>query len=70
MKLTKRGQRVATVAFLAFFVFALGIAGRFDAMDQCAKFQANNDYQNALDAGCSFDVMPNGEYPYTWEVSE
>ena len=70
MQLTKRGQRVATVAFLAFFVFALGIAGRFDVMDQCAKFQANNDYQNALDAGCSFDVMPNGEYPYTWEVSE
>lgn len=66
MRLTKRGQRVATVAFLAFFMGALLLAGRFDAIDQCAKFQASNDYQSALDAGCSFDALPNGEYPYTW----
>jgi hypothetical protein len=44
----------------------LALAGRFDAMDQCAEFQASNDYQSALDAGCSFDALPNGEYPYTW----
>jgi len=66
MKLTKRGRIVFSTLFLAFFVFALGLAGRFDAMDQCAKFQASNDYQSALDAGCSFDALPNGEYPYTW----
>lgn len=67
MKLTKRGNRVVSIAFIAFMVSTLALAGRFDAMDQCAKFQANNDYQNALDAGCSFDPLPNGEYPYTWE---
>ena len=66
MKLTKRGRIVFGTFFLAFFIFALGLAGRFDAMDQCAKFQANNDYQSALDAGCSFDALPDGEYPYTW----
>ncbi len=66
MRLTKRGNRVLGIAFLAFFTGALLLAGRFDAMDQCAKFQANNDYQNALAAGCSFDDLPNGEYPYTW----
>ena len=66
MKLTKRGRIVFGTFFLAFFIFALGLAGRFDAMDQCAKFQANNDYQSALDAGCSFDTLPDGEYPYTW----
>jgi hypothetical protein len=66
MRLTKRGQRVATVAFLAFLVGSLALAGRFDAIDQCAEFQANNDYQSALDAGCSFDALPNGDYPYTW----
>ena len=66
MKLTKRGNTVLGILFAAFLVFALGLAGRFDAMDQCAEFQANNDYQSALDAGCSFDPLPNGEYPYTW----
>lgn len=66
MKLTKRGNTVLGILFVAFLVFALGLAGRFDAMDQCAEFQANNDYQSALDAGCSFDPLPNGEYPYTW----
>jgi hypothetical protein len=68
MKLTKRGQRVATVALLSFMVGSLALAGKFDALDQCAEFQANNDYQSAIDAGCSFDMLPNGEYPYTWEV--
>lgn len=70
MRLTKRGRIVFGTLFIAFFIFALGMAGRFDAMDQCAKFQAYNDYQAALDAGCSFDMMPNGEYPYTWEVTQ
>lgn len=70
MKLTKRGNRVVSIAFIAFILGLIALAGRFDAMDQCAEFQANNDYQNALDAGCSFDVLPNGEYPYTWEASE
>jgi hypothetical protein len=70
MKLTKRGNRVVSVVFIAFILGLIALAGRVDAMDQCAEFQANNDYQNALDAGCSFDVLPNGEYPYTWEASE
>jgi hypothetical protein len=70
MKLTRRGQRVVGVAFIAFILSALGIVGRFDALDQCAEYQANNDYQSALDTGCSFDMLPNGEYPYTWEVSQ
>jgi hypothetical protein len=70
MKLTKRGRVVVGTAFLTFLVGSLALAGRFDAIDQCAEYQANNDYQSAIDAGCSFDVLPNGEYPYTWEVSQ
>ena len=66
MKLTKRGNRVVGVAFIAFMLFTIALAGRFDAMDQCAEFQANNNYSAAMDAGCSFDPLPNGEYPYTW----
>ena len=66
LRLTKRGRIVFGVFFIAFFIFALAVAGRFDAMDKCAKFQAYNDYQSAIDAGCSFDPLPNGEYPYTW----
>ena len=70
MTLTKRGNNVVGIVVIAFILGLIALAGRVDAMDQCAEFQANNDYQNALDAGCSFDVLPNGEYPYTWEVSE
>lgn len=68
MKLTKRGERVVSVAFILFMLGTIFLAGRVDALDQCAEFQANNDYQNALDAGCSFDILPTGEYPYTWEA--
>ena len=70
MKLTKRGERVSIIAFLAFIVIAIAIVGRVDAADQCATFQANNDYQSALEAGCSFDPLTNGEYPYTWEAND
>jgi hypothetical protein len=69
MKLTKRGNRVVGIAFIAFMVSTLALAGRFDAIDQCAEFAANNNYSDALDAGCSFDVLPNGEYPYTWKAN-
>ena len=69
MKLTKRGNRVVSVAFIAFILSTLALAGRFDALDQCAEFAANNDYLSALDAGCSFDALPNGEYPYTWKAN-
>jgi hypothetical protein len=68
MKLTKRGERVVSVAFILFMLGTIFLAGRVDALDQCAEFQANNDYQNALDAGCSFDELLTGEYPYTWEA--
>ena len=68
MKLTKRGERVVRVAFILFMLGTIFLAGRVDALDQCAEFQANNDYQNALDAGCPFDILPTGEYPYTWET--
>jgi hypothetical protein len=68
MKLTKRGERVVSVAFILFMLGTIFLAGRVDALDQCAEFQANNDYQNALSAGCSFDQLPTGEYPYTWEA--
>jgi hypothetical protein len=50
-----------------FIVGLIALAGRVDALDQCAEFVANNNYSDALDAGCSFDQLPNGEYPYTWE---
>jgi hypothetical protein len=66
MRLTKRGERVAVVAFLSFMVATMGLVGMMDAQEQCAKFQANNNYTAALEAGCSFDTLPNGEYPYTW----
>ena len=67
MTLTKRGNRVVGIAFIAFMLSTLALAGRLDAMDQCAEFAANNNHTDALYAGCSFDVLPNGEYPYTWE---
>jgi hypothetical protein len=69
MRLTKRGERVAIVAFLSFMVATMGLVGMMDAQEQCAKFQAANNVQDALDAGCSFDALPNGEYPYTWEAN-
>jgi hypothetical protein len=69
MKLTKRGNRVVSVAFIAFILSTLALAGRFDAMDQCAEYASTNNYQAALDAGCSFDALPNGEYPYTWKAN-
>lgn len=68
MKLTKRGERVVSIAFILFMLGTIFLAGRVDALDQCAEFQANNDYQNALSAGCSFDQLSTGEYPYTWEA--
>lgn len=68
MTLTHRGRVVVATLFVTVFVLLMLAAGRLEAMDQCATFQANNDYQSALDAGCSFDMMPNGEYPYQWEV--
>jgi hypothetical protein len=68
MTLTKRGNRVVGVAFIAFMLTTLALAGRVDAMDQCAEYASTNNYNAALDAGCSFDALPNGEYPYTWEV--
>ena len=68
MKLTKRGERVAGAAFIAFMLGMIVLAGRVDAIDQCATFQADNNYQDALSAGCSFDELPTGEYPYTWEA--
>jgi hypothetical protein len=52
MKLTKRGERVVGIAFIALFVIALLVAGRFDAMDACAKMQAHGDWQSAIDRGC------------------
>jgi len=70
MTLTKRGNRVVGIVAIAFILGLIALAGRVDAMDQCAEFQADNDYQNALDAGCSFDELPNGEYPYTWEANQ
>ena len=70
MTLTKRGNRVVGVAFIAFMLSTLALAGRFEALDQCAEFEASNDYQSALVAGCSFDALPNGEYPYTWKASK
>jgi hypothetical protein len=67
MTLTKRGNRVVGTVVIAFIIGMIALAGRVDAMDQCAEFVANNNYSDALDAGCSFDQLPNGEYPYTWE---
>lgn len=70
MTLTKRGDRVVGVGILSIVLLTMFIAGRFDAMDQCAKFASTNNYSAAMDAGCSFDTMPNGEYPYTWEANQ
>jgi len=69
MQLTKRGNRVVTVALVSLVIGSLALAGRFEALDQCAEFEASNDYQSALVAGCSFDTLPNGEYPYTWKAN-
>ena len=69
MKLTKRGDNLVGFLAVSFILILITLASRVDAMYQCAEFQANNDYQNALDAGCSFDPLPDGEYPYTWEAN-
>lgn len=69
MTLTKRGNRVVGVALIAFMLSTLALAGRVDAIDQCAEFASTNNYSAALDAGCSFDALPNGEYPYTWKAN-
>ena len=69
MVLTKRGKRVVGVVFIALFLGLMALAGRLDAMDQCATFQADNNYSDALEAGCSFDPLPNGKYPYQWAVN-
>lgn len=63
MRLTKRGKAVILIAAVGLMLFV----GRVESDVECATFQANNDYQNALDAGCSFDALPNGEYPYQWK---
>jgi hypothetical protein len=69
MTLTKRGNRVVSILSISFILGTVALAGRFDAIDQCAEFAANNNYTDALDAGCSFDALPNGEYPYTWKAN-
>ena len=69
MTLTKRGNRVVSILSISLILGTVALAGRFDAIDQCATFQADNNYQDALDAGCSFDALPNGEYPYTWKAN-
>lgn len=66
MTLTRRGRVVFAILFFSFMLGALALAGRFDAIDQCARFQADNNYTAALDAGCSFAPNADGEYPYTW----
>lgn len=68
MTLTNRGRVVVATLVTILFVTLMLAVGRVEADTQCATFQANNDYQSALDAGCSFDILPNGEYPYQWEV--
>ena len=68
MTLTHRGRVVVATLVTILFVTLLALVGSMEANAQCATFQANNDYQSAIDAGCSFDILPNGEYPYTWEV--
>ena len=52
MRLTRRGRIVVNALLIAFFVFALAVAARFDAMDMCAKFEAYGDVESALQAGC------------------
>jgi hypothetical protein len=65
MTLTKRGKVVAIIGVLGLML----VIGRVEADVECATFQANNDYKNAHAAGCSFDALPNGEYPYTWKAN-
>lgn len=67
--LTARGNKIVAILFTILFFAFIAIIGKVEASDQCATFQADNDYQSALDAGCSFDMLPNGEYPYQWEVN-
>ena len=62
MRLTNRGYAVLGIATLAIMLFV----GKVEADVECATFAANNDYKNAHAAGCSFDALPDGEYPYTW----
>ena len=52
MVLTRRGRIVVNALLIAFVVFALAVAARFDAMDMCAKFEAYGDVESAMQAGC------------------
>jgi len=53
MVLTRRGRIVFGTLFILVFIVALAVAGRFDAMDMCAKMQAYGDTQSAIEAGCN-----------------
>ena len=68
MQLTKRGQRVVGVAFIAFILAALGIAGAIETQPNptCADYQASQDWERAWQNDCPF-TDSDGNYLYTWE---
>lgn len=71
MKLTKRGNTVAVLAFSALMLLIMGTAGAIETQDEptCADYQASQDWQSAWENGCPF-VDESGNYLYTWEASE
>jgi hypothetical protein len=50
---------IAIPAWITVLVY-MGVA------QPCVTAQANNDWVLALAEGCSFEPLPNGEYPYQW----
>lgn len=70
MKLTKRGNTVAVLAFSALMLLIMGTVGAIETQDEptCADYQASQDWQSAWENGCPFEDE-NGNYLYTWKAN-
>jgi hypothetical protein len=71
MTMTKRGQTVSIVAFLAAMIGLMAIVGAVETQDWpgCKDYEAAQDWEAAWKNGCPFQDE-SGNYLYTWQPSE